>query len=129
MNSFAAISFVVASAFSFMLANLCMKVSGSAPIYLIYPAIGLAILVGVFFEIEALKAAQFGHAVMFILGLEMVFSVVVAGLIFSESYTLRDGAGFALVLAGMLLLTGEAGKIGKGEQMPEVVVRKSDRLH
>ncbi len=119
MNSFAAISFVAASAFSFMLANLCMKVSGSAPIYLIYPAIGLAILVGVFFEIEALKAAQFGHA----------GSVVVAGLIFSENYTLRDGAGFALVLAGMLLLTGEAGKIGKGEQMPEVVVRKSDRLH
>ena len=129
MNSLATIAYIAASAFSFMLANLCMKLCGSAPVYLIYPAIGIAILVGVFFEIEALKAAQLGHAVMLILGLEMVFSVIVAGLIFSESYTLRDGAGFALVLAGMLLLTGEAGKVGKSEIMREVVVRKSERLH
>ena len=129
MNSLTAITFIIASAFSFMIANLCMKVSGSVPIYLIYPAIGIAMLAGVSFEIEALKAAQLGHAVTIILGLEMLFSVVVAGLFLSESYSFRDGAGFALVVAGMLLLTGETNKASKAEAMPEVAVNKGDRLH
>lgn len=87
-----------------MLANLAMKTLGSVPFYILYPTIAMAFAAGAYFEIEALKHAQLGYAVTFILACELLFSIAIAIVFLKESYSTGNLFGMALVVVGVALL-------------------------
>lgn len=104
MTSISSIGAIIAAGTCFMLANLALKTFADKPFYLLYGAAGIALFGGCFFQALALKNAQFGLAVVLILGLEMLFSILVARAFFGETYSATNMAGVVLVITGMGLL-------------------------
>jgi uncharacterized membrane protein len=104
MNALLSAALITGAGSCFMLANLAMKLMGDMPFYILYPAIAVAFLAGAYFEIEALKQAQLGYAVTFILGCELLLSIVIAILFLNESYSIGNLFGIALVVIGISLL-------------------------
>lgn len=87
-----------------MLANLALKLLADKPFYVLYSVAGAALLGGCAFQALAFRGAQFGLAVVLILGLEMLFSVLVARTFFGETYSMTNLAGVLLVITGMGLV-------------------------
>jgi multidrug transporter EmrE-like cation transporter len=110
MGSPLSLLLIAAAGFFFMLANLVMKLMGHMPVYVLYPAIALAFAAGAYFEVEALKQAQLGYAVTFILALELLFSILIALVFLKETYTLGNLAGIALIVLGVSLLQMQSSK-------------------
>jgi multidrug transporter EmrE-like cation transporter len=104
MTSIASIGSIIAAGTCFMLANLALKLLADKPFYVLYGIAGAALLGGCFFQALAFRGAQFGLAVVLILGLEMLFSVLVARALFDESYSATNLAGVLLVITGMGLI-------------------------
>ena len=104
MTSISSISSIIAAGTCFMLANLALKALADKPFYILYGAAGAAILSGCVFQALAFRGAQFGLAVVLILGLEMLFSILVARAFFGETYSATNMAGVLLVITGMGLV-------------------------
>ena len=104
MTSLSSISSIIAAGTCFMLANLALKALADKPFYVLYGVAGAAILGGCVFQALAFKGAQFGLAVVLILGLEMLFSILVARAFFGETYSATNMAGVLLVITGMGLV-------------------------
>lgn len=104
MFSISSIGSIAAAGACFMLANLAMKLLGDKPFFVLYPAVAAAILAGCWFQVVAFREAQFGLAVVLILGLEMLFSIVVARAFLGEIYSSTNIFGVMLVIAGMGLV-------------------------
>lgn len=104
MTSFSSISSIIAAGTCLMLANLALKALADKPFYILYGAAGAAIVGGCFFQALAFRGAQFGLAVVLILGLEMLFSILVARAFFGETYSATNMAGVLLVITGMGLV-------------------------
>lgn len=104
MVSIPSIGSIIAAGACFMLANLAMKLLDGKPVYILYPIVAVAILAGCYFQVAALRGAQFGMAVVLILGLEMLFSIVVARTFLGETYSFTNMTGVLMVIAGMGLV-------------------------
>jgi drug/metabolite transporter (DMT)-like permease len=104
MTSISSIGAIIAAGTCFMLANLALKALADKPFYVLYGVAGAAILGGCVSQALAFRGAQFGLAVVLILGLEMLFSIVVARAFFGETYSATNMAGVLLVITGMGLV-------------------------
>jgi drug/metabolite transporter (DMT)-like permease len=104
MTSISSISSIIAAGTCFMLANLALKALADKPFYILYGAAGAALIGGCVFQALAFRGAQFGLAVVLILGLEMLFSILVAQAFFGETYSATNIAGVLLVITGMGLV-------------------------
>ena len=104
MISVPSIGSIIAAGACFMLANLAMKLLGDKPYFVLYPLVAAAILAGCWFQVAAFREAQFGLAVVLILGLEMLFSMLVARAFLGEIYSFTNIFGVMLVIAGMGLV-------------------------
>jgi drug/metabolite transporter (DMT)-like permease len=131
MGSAATLSFIAAAGFLFMSANLVLKLMGHMPVYILYPAVGASILAGCWFQAAAFRETQFGLVVVMVLGLEMLFSVLVARTFLGEIYSGANIAGIMLVIAGMALvhLPANAQAVAESAQdaFPHVDARKGPR--
>ncbi|SIO13891.1 hypothetical protein [Vannielia litorea] len=88
------------SALFYCLAMFAMKSWASVQSLWVVLVIGAALLAAGAFEAFALQRERLGLIYVGILGAEVVFIGVVSLLHFEERYTLREGLGIALVLAG-----------------------------
>ena len=104
MSMLTSAGYIATAGFFFMLANLVMKMMGHMPVYILYPAIAVAFAAGAYCEVEALRDAQLGYAVTFILVCELLFSMLIAFLFLKESYSTSNLMGIGLVMIGILLL-------------------------
>lgn len=104
MTSLLTLLLAAAAGFVFMLANLALKLMGHMPLYVLYPVVGTTVVIGCWLEVAAFRHAQFGLVVVMILGLEMLFSMVVARAFLGEFYTSANMAGVILMISGMGLL-------------------------
>lgn len=104
MASLLTLLLVAAAGFFFMLANLALKLMAHMPLYVLYPTVGATVVAGCWLEVMAFKQAQFGLVVVMVLGLEMLFSVLVARAFLGEFYSSTNLAGIMLVIAGMAML-------------------------
>lgn len=104
MTSISSIGAIIAAGTCFMLANLALKALADKPFYILYGVAGAAILSGCVFQALAFRGAQFGLAVVLTLGLEMLFSILVARAFFGETYSATNMAGVLLVIIGMGLV-------------------------
>ena len=104
MGSLLTLLLVAAAGFFFMLANLALKLMGHMPFYVLYPVVAAAMVAGCWLEVAAFRQAQFGLVVVMTLGLEMLFSVLIARAFLGEFYSSANIAGIMLVIAGMGLL-------------------------
>lgn len=104
MFSYVAIFHIFTAGVCFMLSNLAMKQLGGMPWYVLYGAVGLSIMIGAWFEVQALREIQLGHAVATILSAEILLSIAVAAYFLHEHYTARDLAGMALIIVGIVML-------------------------
>lgn len=95
---------IFAAGICFMMSNLAMKQLDGMPWYILYGAVAVAIMAGAWFEVQALREVQLGHAVATILSAEIILSIAVAAYFLHEHYTLRDVSGIALILAGIAVL-------------------------
>lgn len=95
---------IFAAGICFMLSNLAMKQLDGMPWYVLYGAVGISIMAGAWFEVQALRQIQLGHAVATILSAEILLSIGVAAWFLHEHYTMRDVSGIALILSGILVL-------------------------
>lgn len=129
MTSTASVISIFAAGTCFMLANLALKVLEDKPFYILYGAAGAALLGGCMFQALAFKGALFGLAVVLILGLEMLFSILVARAFFGETYSATNMAGVLLVITGMGLVhvPARAEAEAKMEKLPNVEVDKGPR--
>ena len=129
MTSISSLASIFAAGTSFMLANLALKVLDDRPFYILYGAAGAALLGGCFFQALAFRGAQFGLAVVLILGLEMLFSILVARALFGEIYSATNMAGVLLVITGMGLVhvPAAAEPESKEESLPTAKVEKGPR--
>lgn len=119
MTSFSSISSIIAAGTCFMLANLALKALDDKPFYILYGAAGAAILSGCAFQAVAFRGAQFGLAVVLILGLEMLFSIFVARAFFGETYSATNMAGVLLVITGMGLVHVPAAAQPEATEKPD----------
>jgi drug/metabolite transporter (DMT)-like permease len=67
-------------------------------------AVVLALGVASVLEIEAMRRARFGDVVVLIIAVEVALACLLSRYAFAETYTWRDVAGGAAVLAGVILL-------------------------
>ncbi|WP_426230425.1 hypothetical protein [Pararhizobium sp. DWP3-4] len=104
MDTLISVALITGAGFCFMLANLVMKTMGGTPFYVLYPAITITFAAGAYFEVEALKQAQLGYAITFILGCELLLSLAIAILFLGEAYSASNLVGIALVVIGIALL-------------------------
>ena len=131
MTSMSSISAIFAAGGCFMLANLALKVFDDKPFYILYGAAGAALLGGCVFQALAFRGTQFGLAVVLILGLEMLFSILVAGAFLGETYSATNLAGVLMVITGMGLVhipaAAEPEHKHAVETLPTVDVKKGPR--
>lgn len=116
MFSYTALFQIFAAGICFMLSNLAMKQLDGMPWYILYGAVAVFIMAGAWFEVQALREIQLGHAVATILSAEILLSIAVAAYFLHEQYTMRDVSGIALIIAGIVVLglskaPGEIGPI------------------
>lgn len=104
MHTLITVALITGAGFCFMLANLVMKTMGGTPFYVLYPAVAITFAAGAYFEVEALKQAQLGYAITFILGCELLLSLAIAILFLGETYSASNLFGIALVVLGIALL-------------------------
>ena len=104
MHTLISAALIGGAGFCFMLANLVMKLMGAMPPYVLYPAIAVTFAAGAYLEVEALKRAQLGYAVTFILSCELLLSLTAALLFLGETYSTGNLLGVVLVVLGIALL-------------------------
>jgi drug/metabolite transporter (DMT)-like permease len=90
------------SAVFYVAAPALMKLGGGAPVLLLVLPVVAALGVAAWFEGQALHAARFGIVVLAIQALELLITAGVA-ISIGERYSLREIAGVALVVAGMIV--------------------------
>ena len=122
MTSMSSISAIFAAGGCFMLANLALKVFDDKPFYILYGAAGAALLGGCVFQALAFRGAQFGLAVVLILGLEMLFSILVAGAFLGDVLMVITGMGLVHIPAA-----AEPEHKHAVETLPTVDVKKGPR--
>lgn len=132
MTSLSSICSIIAAGTCFMLANLALKALADKPFYVLYGAAGAALLGGCVFQAPAFRGAQFGLTVVLILGLEMLFSILVARAFFGETYSATNMAGVLLVITGMGLVhmpaSAQPEAAEKQESFPTAEIDKGPRL-
>lgn len=116
ISALSATAYIMAAGFCFMLANLFMKTLADMPIFILYPAVASAFVVGAYCEVEALKSLQLGYAVAFILVAEMIFSFLIALVFLRENYTAANFAGIGLIMGGIVLLNTPSGESAPAEK-------------
>lgn len=131
MISLSSIGSIIAAGACFMLANLALKLLGDKPWYVLYPVVAVIVIAGCWFEIMAFRQTQFGLVVVLILGLEMLFSILVARAFLGETYSSTNMIGVMLVIAGMGLVHVPAGSqaVAKEERdvFKDAEIRKGPR--
>ena len=127
MSGMSSTASIIAAGAFFMLSNLAMKLLGDKPLYILYPAVATAILIGCQFQVMAFRGAQFGLVVVVVLGLEMLLSMLVARLFLGETYSLTNMAGVSLVILGMALTHLPASVASHGDFLREAEVKKGPR--
>jgi small multidrug resistance pump len=105
MSTILVIGLSMGSAFFFMAASWAMKVMGASPLIYSLPLVFLLLGLGGWLEIEVLKATRLGYVMVLMLSLELLMTFGVACLVLGEQYTLREIAGVAVILSGMILLS------------------------
>lgn len=101
----------LAAAF-YVLAAYLMKLWQAIPWFLAAPGILFALSLAAVIEVEALRTGRLGSTFLFILGFEVMLTVVCALLVFGESYTLREIAGLMVMVGGMAIVAWPATKAG-----------------
>ena len=94
---------IVASAVLYAGAMIIMKFWGQIPPMFLLVAIGLLMGGAVYFEIGALQSERLGMVYVLILGLEVIVIAAASAFLFGESFTWKEMAGGALILAGTAL--------------------------
>lgn len=92
--------FIVGSALLYAGAMIAMKFWGQASPALLIGVIALLMAGGVWFEIGALQTERLAMIYVLILGIECVLIALVSTLWFGETFTVRELAGGALIIAG-----------------------------
>jgi hypothetical protein len=105
MSTFFVLILTVGSAFFFMAASWAMKVFGAAPLMYSLPLVFLLLGLGGWLEIEVLKATRLGYVMVLMLSLELLMTFGVACVVLNEQYTMREIAGVAVIIGGMILLS------------------------
>lgn len=105
MSTIFVLILTVGSAFFFMAASWAMKVMGAAPLIYSLPLVFLLLGLGGWLEIEVLKATRLGYVMVLMLSLELLMTFAVACMVLGEQYTVREIAGVAIILGGMILLS------------------------
>lgn len=105
MSTILVIGLTMGSAFFFMAASWAMKVFGAAPLMYSLPLVFLLLGLGGWLEIEVLKATRLGYVMVLMLSLELLMTFGVACVVLGEQYTIREIAGVAVILSGMILLS------------------------
>lgn len=95
--------FIIASACLYAAAMIIMKFWGQIPPMFLLAAIALLMGGGVYFEIGALQAERLGMVYVLILGLEVIVIAAASAWLFGETFTWKEMAGGALILAGTAL--------------------------
>jgi multidrug transporter EmrE-like cation transporter len=116
MPAILSVALIAGAGSCFMLANLAMKILGQTPFYVLYPVIFVTFAAGAYFEVQALKHAQLGYAVTFILGCELLLSIMIAVVFLKESYSTVNLLGMALVIVGISLLHLPTGTMETGSK-------------
>ncbi len=104
MYSLTSFFYAGGAAVAFMMANVAMKYAGQLPMLVIAGLVFVFAVVGVYFQIEALRSIKLGSGVAIILAGEILLSAVAAYFLFSERYTPVEIAGMLLLLGGIGLL-------------------------
>ncbi len=91
---------ILGSAVLYAAAMVLMKYWGQVPPVLLLTVIALLIGGGVYFEIGALQLERLGMVYVLILGLEVIVIAVASIFLFGESFSWKEIAGGALILAG-----------------------------
>ncbi len=105
MSAILVLILTVGSAFFFMAASWAMKVFGAEPLIYSLPLVFLLLGLGGWLEIEVLKATRLGYVMVLMLSLELLMTFGVACVVLGEQYTIREIAGVAIILGGMILLS------------------------
>jgi hypothetical protein len=105
MSTVFVVGLSMGAAFFFMAASWAMKVFGAAPLIYSLPLVFLLLGLGGWLEIEVLKATRLGYVMVLMLSLELLMTFGVACAVLGEQYTLREIAGVAVILGGMILLS------------------------
>ena len=90
--------------FCFMLANIGTKFTSHYSPLICLPIIFALAVIGILMQIEALKSVRLGHIVVIVIATEVLLSMIFAWVFFAETYTMREGAGIALVIVGVSIL-------------------------
>lgn len=97
----------MAAAF-YVLAAYLMKLWQAIPWFVAAPGILFALSLAAMIEVEALRTGRLGSTFLFILGFEVMLTVVCALVVFGESYSLREIAGLLVMVGGMAIVAWPA---------------------
>lgn len=104
MSVFATFFLAFSASFFYLGASLILKQWATMPVWLAVSGVGLCLALASLAEIAVLQRARFAEVVILIITLEIGMAVLLARLLFSEGYGLRDLAGGLLLLGGAALL-------------------------
>lgn len=100
MRTLAAIGAVLGAAALYTIAMVLMKMWSAEAALVVAPLIAVAMVLGCWFEIEALREGRLGLVYVMILGAECVMVLAASHVIFGERFTMRETAGAAMIALG-----------------------------
>ena len=104
MSILATFFLAFSASFFYLAASLILKQWATMPVWLAVAGVGLCLALASLAEIAVLQRARFAEVVILIITLEIGMAVLLARLLFSEAYGLRDLAGGLRLLGGAALL-------------------------
>lgn len=110
MSPLTTIVLAFATSFFYVLASYFMKLTSTTAMWALMPMGFAALFIGGLFEVEAMKTSRMGAVFIFILCFEAILIAMCAVLVLGESYTLREIAGLAVIVAGIALLSWPKGQ-------------------
>ena len=106
------------SAAFYVAAAAVMKLGGAMPFLPVIVAVYVALGIAAWFESRALPIDRFGMVVLLIIAFEVLITAGVA-LALGERYSLRETAGLAMIVAGMVVVcAGAPGPTGPAPVWP-----------
>jgi multidrug transporter EmrE-like cation transporter len=106
------IALTALAAFFFMAASWLMKTWAQSHLFWSMPVIFILVAAAVWLEIEVLRATRMGHVVVLMLAIELVLTFAVAYFFLGETYSVREIAGVAVILLGMIVLSSGSSDAG-----------------
>ncbi len=110
MSPLATIGLAFCTSFFYVLASYFMKLTSTTAMWAVLPLGFAALIIGGLFEVEAMKTSRMGAVFIFILCFEAILIALCAVVVLGESYTFREIAGLAVIVAGIALLSWPSGQ-------------------